>query len=111
MSNNTPERTRLLKNLRFLARRHRQTGLDVDYAEKLDIDSLRFLEAEMRRFYNGEGCVDEKEKKEANKRRYRAQQADAMGVSNYGDDFTTTVDDLDPEKLLLIKEEATIRKK
>lgn len=98
--------SKALRNLRFLQRRHRVTGFDVDYLLKLDAEQLAWLETFARKYYNGEGESDPERKKEANHRRYMSKSADAMGVSN---SFTegyelSNADHLTPERILLLQD-------
>ena len=97
--------TRALRNLNFLLRRHRQCGFDVDYLTQLNSDQLTWLEGFARRYYNGENEPDPIRRKEANRRRYSAKNADAMRVAKFSENLdNNNVDDLDPEKLVLLGE-------
>jgi hypothetical protein len=97
--------TRALRNLNFLLRRHRQTGADYDYLTKLTSEQLSWLEQFTRRYYNAENEADPVLRKEANRRRYSAKNADAMRIArSYENLDTNNIDDLDPEKLVLLAE-------
>lgn len=109
------ERKRLLKNLKFLANRFRRAGMLYDpYFETLSIEDLRWIEDSSRKYYAGENEPNEAYRKEANARRYRACDADVMAnhavvsLEDCGED-ELGYDDLDPEKILLLKESMRLR--
>lgn len=95
------------KNIKFLKKRHKVTGFDSDYIDKLNDDELKFMEEFARNYYDGED-PDPDYRAESNYRRYRAKKADAMSMaSSKGVEVLSDmlVDDLDPEKILQIKED------
>lgn len=68
------------RNVLFLMRRHALTGADMDYLNKLSPSELAWLEGFLRSFYDG-ADPDPAQRKAANRRRYSAKCADAMGKS------------------------------
>jgi hypothetical protein len=94
-----------LRNLKFLARRHKLCGFDADYLDKLSPDELVWFEDFARKYYEGDGETNPLYKREANHRRYMAKKADAMSMSTELTDqhMEHDLDDLTPERLLLLK--------
>lgn len=98
------------RHLKFLQRRHSQTGFDSDYIDKLGPEALAWLDEFARGYYDGDPSQSQEHKKEANQRRYRAKSADVMSKISDVAESVVSVDDLDPEKLLMLKEQLSHKK-
>jgi len=97
------------RNLNFLKKRHALAGFDSDYIGKLNSAEVVWFEQFSRNYYDGlRDGQSEENFKEANRRRYRAKVADALSkvVLSFEAAPTDVVDDLDPEKILMILEVA-----
>ena len=95
------------RNIKFLQRRH--VAADYDYLTSLNELESQFLERFSRGFYDGERrcCATEADFKEANRRRYRSKNTDAL-LKISAVEVVEVVDNLDPEKILLILEGAIL---
>lgn len=115
--------TTSLKNIKATKKQREKTGCDYDYESKLSAEELDWLDQFNKGYYNGDrkaieaqaeeaGLSPERAEehlKDANYRRYRATQSDAMAVTTSIDaaDFenipTASADTLSPELLTIKK--------
>lgn len=95
------------RNLNFLKKRHSLSGFDSDYVDKLGDAESAWLERFSRNYYDGlRAGQSEDHFKEANRRRYRSKVTDAMTKIGFSleDVDSESIDNLDPEKILLMFE-------
>lgn len=102
-------RDRINKALAFYANRYARSGFDMDYLEGLSDENAALMLSFAENYYGGkrEG-QNEEHRREANRRRNAANRSDIQ--TNYCDDLgeehaAEGIDYLDPETLLLLKEE------
>lgn len=81
-------------------------GQEVDYLPRLSSEDAAWLASFTSVYLGGQEGTKE-QKKDANRRRYRAQQSDALSHTTElqeGLPEPEAVNDLDPEKIMIIKE-------
>ena len=96
----------LLSKLKAMQKSHEQTGFDSDYLDRSSLEELEFMLEFSREYYDGTKGAPES-KRQANSRRYKAKQSDAMSRADYFP--IPKIDDMDPEKHLLLKESLIIK--
>jgi hypothetical protein len=81
----------------------KRVGFDCDYLDDLNEEELKFLEAFAERYYSGHPDQPTEHKKEANRRRNSVRNEAIFFVNSSV--VADSINDLDPEKILLLKEE------